>query len=56
MASLGGVPLSRIAWDATFGGKSYGILGPVFLLAPTALLSPATPPSFRMADSHGPAS
>jgi hypothetical protein len=39
MLHVSGVTLSRIPWEATVGGRLFGVLGPVFLLAPLALLS-----------------
>ncbi len=39
MAQMGGVPLAKLPWEATVGGKLAGVIGPVFLLAPLALLS-----------------
>lgn len=39
MTTVNGVPFSRIPWEATVGGKLFGVLGPVFLLSPLALLS-----------------
>jgi len=39
MMSVSGVTFSQIPYQATIGGKLFGVLGPVFVLAPLALLS-----------------
>lgn len=39
MAHTGNVPLANLPWETTVGGQLAGVIGPVFLLAPLALLS-----------------
>jgi hypothetical protein len=38
-AHMGDVPWSQIPWQLTVGGKLAGVVGPIFMLAPAALLA-----------------
>ena len=44
MQHVSDVPWWQIPWQAVVGGKLFGVLGPVFLLAPLALLALRTAP------------